>query len=156
MYERRRRIVVDEAMKDLNNRTLATLTCDFARVVYLASTRDYKTGLYWHEGLAFEFTNEVAETVLETSHVRLFEKLLLAPLESFVRDVGTFLSSTNDDPRKIMDYWAKLEPYHVLVPHKSDRLARELFFSNVRIALAVLGGRPSQNPRGLQSASPPQ
>src|SRR5436190_1559634 len=54
--------LVEDALRDLRNRTLAKLDGDLARLVYLASTRDYNTGRYAHDGLSFRFSESVAET----------------------------------------------------------------------------------------------
>ena len=46
---------VEAACQDLNLRTLVHIHGDFARLVYLASMRDYNTGEYYHDGLAWQF-----------------------------------------------------------------------------------------------------
>src|SRR6266404_4882280 len=46
-----RRMDVEAAREDLNNRTLARIGLEFGRLIYLASTRDYNTGRYYHDGL---------------------------------------------------------------------------------------------------------
>jgi len=58
-------VPVQEAYDDLLNRTLARIPCDLGRLIYLASTRDYNTGNYYHEGLANRFRAEVARKALE-------------------------------------------------------------------------------------------
>jgi len=39
------RVRVQSAYDDLQRRTLSGIPCDFARLIYLASTRDYNSGL---------------------------------------------------------------------------------------------------------------
>ena len=46
---------VVRAAEDLRRRTLATVQEPLDRMIYLASMRDYNTGLYHHEGLAARF-----------------------------------------------------------------------------------------------------
>jgi rhamnogalacturonyl hydrolase YesR len=46
------------AADDLRRRTLVELTRPLERLIYLASTRDYNTGLYYHQGLAARFSEE--------------------------------------------------------------------------------------------------
>ena len=67
-FEQPSPIVFEEAVRDLQNRTLDRLDGDFAKLVYLASTRDYNTGRYAHDGLSFRFSEPVAERVLAAAH----------------------------------------------------------------------------------------
>ena len=60
MSYKERNIDVGQAVTDLTNRTLSRLPGDFSRLVYLASSRDYNTGQYYHDGLAFHFSESVA------------------------------------------------------------------------------------------------
>ena len=60
-----KRVSVEEAIEDLQNHTLEGISGSIARLVYLASTRDYNSGRYYHDGLAFRFTEEVAQTALK-------------------------------------------------------------------------------------------
>ena len=46
---------VQEAYEDLLQRSLSRIPCDLGRLLYLASTRDYNTGNYHHDGLADRF-----------------------------------------------------------------------------------------------------
>jgi len=48
------------ASEDLRRRTLAQTSSALDRLIYLASMRDYNTGLYVHQGLAARFSAEVA------------------------------------------------------------------------------------------------
>ena len=65
-------VPVQEAYDDLLNRTLSRISCDLGRLIYLASTRDYNTGNYYHEGLASRFSPEVARKALESPTGRPF------------------------------------------------------------------------------------
>jgi len=55
---------VEAAIRDLENRTLASLHGELTKLVYLSSTRDYNTGEYLHEGLAQRFGAEAAQQAL--------------------------------------------------------------------------------------------
>ena len=50
---------LEDALNDLQGHTLRGIPGEIARLVYLASTRDYNTGRYYHDGLVFRFTEEV-------------------------------------------------------------------------------------------------
>ena len=148
---------VREAIEDVHCRTLAGVRGDIGKLIYLASTRDYNTGRYYHDGLAFRFTADVAEQALEFSHRTIFERLVVSSLEAFTQEVEIFLRGTHESPEKVIGIWRKLEPYRVTIPQNSDIVSVELFLSNVRMALAILESRLSKPlPQFQQAASPPQ
>ena len=68
-------VPVQAAYDDLLQRTLSKITCDLAKLIYLASTRDYNTGTYHHDGLAARFRPEVAGKALEIAHRQIFYQL---------------------------------------------------------------------------------
>ncbi len=70
------RIDISAAADDVRNRTLSRLPVDFARLVYLASTRDYNSGRYFHDGLSFHFNEPVAAMALEVCHREVFDRLV--------------------------------------------------------------------------------
>jgi hypothetical protein len=127
----------DDAARDLEQRTLAALPCALSRLVYLASTRDYNTGQYRHDGLARTFTIEISKEALARCHGAVFRGLTLQSLAEVVQDLQTYLRSTQEDQGKILEAWDRLEAYRVLVPATCGAMERELFVSNVKIALEV-------------------
>src|SRR6202050_4176155 len=50
---------VELAADDLRRRTLSHMPVPLERMIYLGSTRDYNTRLYYHDGLASRFSDEV-------------------------------------------------------------------------------------------------
>ncbi len=139
---------VEAAAEDLQNRTLAQIPGELARLVYLASTRDYNTGRYYHDGLAFRFTEEVAASALAVCHRETFRRLALSSLEEVVQQLESFLRVALVPPTAILEVWKKLEPYRVAIPLDCDPLLAELFFSNIRIALAILETRRAESLAG--------
>lgn len=129
---------VEAAIEDLRNRTLAGIPGEVARLVYLASTRDYNTGQYYHEGLAFRFTEEVANAALAACHRESFRRLLFTSLEELVNQLDSYVSSTRARRAEVLKAWTKVEPYRVTIPLDCDQLSAEFFLSNVRVALAIL------------------
>jgi len=127
----------DSVARDLERRTLAALPCALSKLVYLASTRDYNTGEYRHDGLARTFTIETAQEALARCHDAVFRDLTLTSLAELVRDLQTYLHSTQEDQGRILEAWDRLEAYRVLAPAMCGAIERELFVSNVRIALEI-------------------
>jgi hypothetical protein len=146
------RMVVDDAIQDIKNRTLAGISDDLSRLVCLASTRDYNTGRYHHEGLASHFSEEVAESALKACHRELFQRLTLFSLEDLVRELESYVASTAASPMEVVETWEKLQPYRVAIPLECDLFSAEVFFSNIRSALAILRCRRARDLQGLQSS----
>jgi hypothetical protein len=142
-----RRIDVAQAANDLRSRTLAEIPRSLDRLIYLASMRDYNTGLYYHDGLASRFTQEVACEALADCHREAFSQLVECSLRELVSQMEEYIDSTHTSPRDFVAAWKKLEPYRVAVPVETDPLTAQLLFSSFRIALAILEARlPSPPP----------
>jgi hypothetical protein len=136
-----RLVPVQEAYDDLLNRTLSRISCDLGRLIYLASTRDYNTGNYYHEGLASRFSPEVARKALEMAHRQAFYKVSGFSLEDLTSDLEAYLRSTRENPREFLRTWQKLEPYRIAIPTEVNLTVARLFTSNLRFALAILRSR---------------
>jgi hypothetical protein len=131
-------VAVEHALRDLQTRTLANLDGDFARLIYLASTRDYNSGRYAHDGLSFRFTEPVAEQVLAEAHRELFVSLALSPLKILVTQLEQYIRSGCARPDELLATWHELEPFRILAPEYDDPITVELFISNIRVALAIV------------------
>ena len=146
------RMNFEEAREDLENRTLAKLGGDFARLIYLASTRDYNSGHYYHDGLAFHFTEEVAGSALAAAHKQVFSNLARSPLQDFVRQFERYIHSASAQSTDLLRTWDRLEPYRVLIPAECNPLTTDYFISNVKIALEILQTRQKPVSQHEQSA----
>jgi hypothetical protein len=155
MEPRLRRMDIDTAKNDLKNRTLSNLSCDFARLLYLSSLRDFSTGEYHHDGLAFSFSESAASAAMSACHQEVFYSVVMSPLSSFVAQVDRFIRSTPKDYEKTLDAWERLEAYNIAVPSDCDRTTADLFRSNVKIAVALLRSPQSFLGAQSQSALPP-
>lgn len=132
---------VEAAREDLNNRTLARIGPEFARLIYLASTRDYNTGRYYHDGLAFQFSEEAAAQALSDAHREVFQDLALSPLEGLVDQLQAYIRSVGVEANEVIRAWESLEPYRIAIPIGSDPLTTSFFLANVKIALAIVESR---------------
>lgn len=143
-----RLVTVQAAYEDLLQRTLAKIPCDLARLIYLASTRDYNTGAYHHDGLANRFRPDTASQALEIAHRDIFYRLSSYSLEELVEQLESYLRSSRESPREVLRIWQKLEPYRIAIPIEANPTVARLFLSNIRLALAIwrLRQEQRQNP----------
>jgi hypothetical protein len=139
------------AYDDLLRRSLSKIPGDLARLIYLASTRDYNTGTYHHEGLARRFQPEVAGRALETAHRHIFQQIAARSLEELVQELEVYVNSSQQSRDEVLHVWQKLEPYRIALPVDANPTVARLFVSNVRMAVAIL--RHHQQARARQQAS---
>src|ERR1051326_6248024 len=118
---------LDRALRDLEERTLDVFSSELSKLLYLASTRDYTTGRYSHDGLAIRFTHDIAEAALQTAHRRRFENLASASLERVVSAVDQFIEDTHADRATVLTTWRKIEPYRIAIPLEIDTVVAQLF-----------------------------
>jgi hypothetical protein len=144
-----------EAFEDFRDRTLSRIPSALERLIYIASTRDYNSGLYQHEGLAGRFGSEAAALALDHAHSEVFEAVSLLPLCRLTEELCKYMDSSREKPVAFLNAWQKLEPYRVAIPLRVDPMMADLFISNVKIALAVLRHRLAEQPDHRQGASPP-
>jgi hypothetical protein len=149
-----KRMDVQRASDDLRRRTLSCMERPLERLIYLASTRDYNSGIYYHDGLAAQFTEEVACEALADCHRQAFHELVASPLKDLVRQFESYMESTPTQPKDFIATWKKIEPYRVAIPVNTDPLSAEFLFSNLKIALAVLEGRLLSHPKAEPGAWP--
>jgi len=148
----RRNIDIEPAITDLRNRTLSRLPGDFSRLVYLASSRDYNSGQYYHDGLSFHFSEMVVSKAFAACHREVFDRLVYASLEELIEELRNYISSTDERPEDFLKSWKHLGSYRVTIPSECDELEAEVFLSNVKIALAILQRRQKPSSEDEQSA----
>ena len=129
------------AADDLRRRTLTQMPLALERMIYLASTRDYNNGLYYHQGLAARYSEVAACEGLADCHRESFQELLAASLEELVRQLQAYAESTGTIASTFVTAWKDLEPYRVAVPVGTDTLAADFVLSNLKIALTIFEAR---------------
>jgi hypothetical protein len=135
-----------QAAEDLRRRSLANYPRPLDRLIYLASMRDYNTGIYYHDGLAARYSPEVACEAMADCHREAFRQLVGNSLEELVQQLEAYMTSTHTSPIDFVTAWKGLEPYRVAVPVESDPLSAQLLFSSFKIALAILESRLHSHP----------
>ena len=140
---------------DFRTRTLSRIPSTLERLIYIASTRDYNSGIYQHEGLAARFGADAAALALEFAHWEVFQAVSLLSLRRLTEELRKYMESSREQPAAFLNAWQKLEPYRVAIPLRVDPTIAELFISNIKIALAVLRHRLPELPDHPQAALPP-
>lgn len=133
-----RLVTMNNAYDDLLRRTLSSIQSDLARLIYLASTRDYNSGVYHHEGLSARYGPESTRVALRAAHKDIFYKLIGLSLEELVNELEIYVRISREAPTGFIHTWQELEPYRVAVPMEVDSTMVQLFLSNIRLALEVL------------------
>lgn len=151
-----KRMDVQRAMEDLRSRTLSHMPRALDRLIYLSSMRDYNTGLYYHDGLASRFGEEVACEAVAECHNDAMRELVASSLEGLVGQMEAYMDSARTQPKDFLGMWRGLEPYRVAVPVGSAPLAAGFLFSNFRVALAILDARLNARPEAGPAAWPPR
>jgi hypothetical protein len=128
-------------IREIERELLQVIHEDIARLIFLASTRDYYDGRYRHDYIAFNFSEELADQGLAAFHRELFERVALSPLAELVRQLESYLRSLLLPLTEVLILWGKHAPYRVLPPRVCEPWHAELFFSNVRVAIAILQNR---------------
>ena len=154
MYAERTTPTLEETYDDLQRRSLAKIPGDLARLIYLASTRDYNTGTYHHAGLAAHFRADLACAALELAHRRVFMQLAALSLEDLVRELEIYVGNARQTRGEVLDVWQKLEPYRVSLPLNVSAALAQLFVSNLRVALVILQRRPKARVQAASASSP--
>src|SRR5262249_17803497 len=144
-----------EAYEDFRVRTLQRIPSALERLIYIASTRDYNSGMYQHDGLAGRFGAEAAARALESAHWEGFQSVSLMSLGRGAEELDKYMEASREQPGSFLNAWQKLEPYRVAIPLRVDPTIAELFISNVKIALAVLRHRLPARTDHRQGALPP-
>lgn len=134
-------LTLERAYDDLLRRSLSSISGDLAKLIYLASTRDYNTGKYHHDGLAARFKMDIACQALELAHRQIFYRIAARSLEELVGELDVYVNSSRQNRDDVLQVWQKLEPYRVALPVNVDVVAAQLFVSNVKLALAILRQR---------------
>jgi hypothetical protein len=141
MYGQLKNEGTEEAKRDFEIRTLAKIRGDFARLIYLASLRDYNTGEYHHEGLSQRYSGDFARRAIGLCHVEVFKRLVLLPMRELVDEIDIYVGSNSSSDGQFFNTWRKLQPYRLAVPLECSRVTAAFFALNVRTGLEIVDSR---------------
>lgn len=145
---------LEQVYADLLQRSLSKLPGDLARLIYLASTRDYNTGNYRHDGLAARFRQDLASAALELAHRDIFLQLATLSLNDLVQQLELYVQNAPQNPQELLQVWQRLEPYRVALPLNVNAVLGQLLVSNLRLALAIVQHRSWKKPVAQPASSP--
>ena len=134
---------------------MSALPTPFARLVFLASLRDQYTGEYVHQGWATTSSAEEVSAALGTMHRQVFEIVTVLPLLDLCREIRKHFDSIGATEAQTASFWLETEPYYEMIPAGYAPLGRELFISQIRLALEVLVRSPKWRYLEESSALPP-
>src|SRR5271157_1494815 len=132
-----KRMDVMAAAEDLRRRTLSQMPRALDRLIYLASMRDYNSGVYHHAGLAARFSEEASCEALADCHREALREILGCSLREVVRQLTEYFEASETSLNEFLSAWKELEPYRIAIPAETEPIIAEFFVSNIRIALAI-------------------
>jgi hypothetical protein len=136
-----RRSDVAMAIQKVEGELLQVIHEDIARLVFLASTRDYNASRYRHDELAVQLSEEMTDQALAVCHREVFGRVAISPLPDIVWQLDSYLHSVVLPLNQALHLWNKFTPYRVLPPNDCEPLVAELFCSDIKVALAILQAR---------------
>jgi hypothetical protein len=136
-----RRSDVAMAIQKIEGELLQVIHEDIARLVFLASTRDYTASRYRHDELALQLSDEMTDQALAACHREIFERVAISPLPDIVWQLDSYLQSVVLPHTQALHLWNKFTPYRILPPNECEPLVADLFCSDVKVALAILQAR---------------
>ena len=130
-------------IQDFSLTTLAAIDSQFGRLIYIASLRDLSSGRYEHAGLSALYREEAVQQALAKCHEEVFERILETPLALQERDLRACFENMPGGLNSAVVHWSGLQAYRILLPEQSPEYLKELFCSNLRALLEILGAETS-------------
>jgi hypothetical protein len=132
-------ILERSAAADLFRNTLSRIPTVFGRLVYLASLRDPRSGVYVHDGLMSIYGGKESREALAQRHRELFRDWLKLPLVEKIEDLRSYLN-TLEDPTGFLEYWTPGLPSRSYLPEAVLGAEKTLFLDEFEILLETLKG----------------
>lgn len=133
--------LIDQTVTEARVDVLDPLPNDLARIVYLASLRDYNSGIYLHPDLSHKYDVSLAHAALHRCHCEIFSRLVGSGICEYVRQLTAYARYAGAKERQFISTWKSLKGYRATIPADALPLACELFFFNIDIALSILDYR---------------
>lgn len=118
---------------------LAPLQSFYQRLFHLASFRDHLTGRYGDVRLAEIYPEAAVHESLAACHEEILERILEIPLELQEKDLQQCLESMPGSFAQELQTWRSAEFENRLLPPAAPDYLKQLFRSNLRVLLQLLG-----------------
>ncbi|HET9401024.1 MAG TPA: hypothetical protein VFO34_08740 [Candidatus Acidoferrales bacterium] len=132
-FDRNRRLI-----EDFTDRTLAAISTDYGRLLYLSTLRDLGTGAYSHSGLETLYPAGAVQEALAASHRSIFDRILQTSLERQLYDLRNCFDAYTEDAAELATRWSDVEFYRSLMPLGLPGALKELFCTNLAALLAAI------------------
>jgi len=123
--------------EDLAERTLAGISSEYGKLLYLASLRDLASGVYRHEGLEALYSAGSVQEALLQAHLEICGRVMEMPLERQEMDLLSCWMGFEVDSEALIVNWKESEAYRMLIPFGLPDYMRTLFCSNIETLLAI-------------------
>lgn len=124
-------------IEDFSLRTLAAISTDFARLYYVSSLKDARTGRYEHEGLTSLYPENSVQSALAHCHEELFSRILETPLQKQEGDLRACLNTAGNQFWEVVDGWRESQSFEGMCPHGVPEYLHDMFRSNLNALLAI-------------------
>jgi hypothetical protein len=134
--------------EDLTERTLAAISSEYGKLIYLASLRDLASGAYRHEGLEALYSAGSVQEALSQAHREVCSRIMEMPLALQKMDLLNSCNGFEADLGELISNWKESQVYRTLLPSGLPGYMRTLFCSNIETLLSVfeadrLTGQPA-------------
>jgi hypothetical protein len=126
-------------IEEFTTRWLAPISGDLGRLVHVSMLRNLSSGRYSNPSLEQVYSEPAVHQALLYCHEELFAKVLEKPLEQQERDLRVFLAGMDSPQAEVVERWREVEFLRTLVPFGTPAYLRDLFFSNLRVILGLIG-----------------
>jgi hypothetical protein len=125
-------------VEEFTSRWLADISSDLGRLVHVCRLRDISSGRYTHSTLDEIYSQPAVHQALLYCHEELFERVLESPLEQQEWGLRLYFAGLDVAPFEAAARWLEVEFFRQLVPFGAPAYLRDLFFSNMRVILALV------------------
>jgi hypothetical protein len=133
--------------EDLTERTLARISSEYGKLIYLASLRDLASGTYRHDGLEALYSGGSVQEALLQAHREVCSRIMEMPLAMQEMDLQSCWSGFEVEPEGLIGNWKESEAYRTLMPFGLPDYMRTLFCSNIETLLSIFEADHATSPR---------